>query len=60
LHFKLETAKDKVISFVDPKNTKAMAKARHYLSALDEQLRACDETDEMIRMLNSPFPRRRQ
>lgn len=50
--------KDRVMSFVDPNNTSAMAKASHYLDALDVQLRGCDETDDMIRMLNSPFGRR--
>jgi hypothetical protein len=52
--------KEKVESLVDPANTAAQAKARHYLKALDEQLLACDKTDEAIHMLSKPFGRQAQ
>lgn len=47
--------KEKVRAFVDPGNKSAMAKANHYLEALEAQLQACDKTDELIRKLSSPF-----
>lgn len=47
--------KEKIESLVNPENTSAQAKARHYLNALDEQLIACDKTDEAIHMLSKPF-----
>ena len=40
--------KERVLSFVDPGNTSAMAKAKHYIAALDTQLQACDKTEEVI------------
>jgi hypothetical protein len=46
--------KEKIRSFVDPGNPDALAKANHYIEALNTQLRACDETDRVIRMLSSP------
>lgn len=46
--------KEKVSAFVDPSNKSAVSKAKHYLGALDTQLRGCDETDRVIRMLGSP------
>lgn len=46
--------KERVLSFVDPSNANAVAKAKHYISALDSQLEACDKTDEMISKLDSP------
>lgn len=46
--------KERVLSFVDPSNANAVAKAKHYISALDSQLEACDKTDEMINKLDSP------
>lgn len=52
--------REKVQSLVDPANTAAQAKARHYLKALDEQLLACDRTDEEIHMLSKPFGRQAQ
>ena len=50
--------KAKIEAFVDPSNATAQAKAGHYLRALDEQLLACDKTDEAIHMLSRPFPGR--
>lgn len=50
--------KEKVLAFVDPKNKSAVAKANHYIDALDAQLRGCDETESMIRMMNLPVGRR--
>lgn len=52
--------KDKVMSFVDPSNARAVTKATHYIDALDAQLSTCDETDRMIHMLNLPLGRRAQ
>jgi hypothetical protein len=49
--------KDRIESFISPANAQAQAKAGHYLKALDEQLLACDKTDEAIRMLCKPFGR---
>jgi hypothetical protein len=46
--------KERVLSFVDPSTASAVAKAKHYLSALDSQLDACDRTDEVINKLDSP------
>lgn len=43
--------KENILSFVDPANKSAVAKANHYLEALDAQLRACDETERVVRML---------
>ena len=48
-----------VMEFVDTSNPDAVRKAKHYIAALDAQLLVCDETDEMIDMLNSPLPRQR-
>lgn len=49
--------KAKIAALVEPSNVAAQAKAKHYLRALDEQLLACDKTDEAINMLSRPFPR---
>lgn len=46
--------KESVLSFVAPGNASAVAKAKHYISALDLQLAACDKTDEMINKLDTP------
>lgn len=46
--------KDRVWSFVGQANSSAVSKANHYIAALDVQLQACDKTDEVIRMLDSP------
>jgi hypothetical protein len=55
LRYKLLRMKERVWSFVDRSNPKAVSKANHYIAALDAQLRVCDETDEVIRMLASPI-----
>jgi hypothetical protein len=47
-----------VLSFVDKSNLKAVTKAEHYVQALDEQLDACDWTDELLDALKQPFLRR--
>lgn len=54
----IRTLKERVQARVDPSNPKAVAKVQHYLSMLDDQLDACDRTDEMIDLLCEPFPRR--
>jgi hypothetical protein len=48
--------KAKIEDLVDPTNAAAKDKAKHYLGALDEQLLACDKTDEAIHFLTVPFP----
>jgi len=53
------TLKERVLYYVDSSNPRAMAKAQHYLRALDAQLIACDRTDEMITALCAPLPLRR-
>ena len=53
------TLKERVLYYVDRSNPRAMAKAKHYLHALDVQLSVCDRTDEMITTLCSPLTLRR-
>lgn len=48
-----------VNSHVDSANADAVRKANHYIEALNNQLAACDRTDEVIAMLASPFPAHR-
>lgn len=55
----LRNFKERVNSLVDTSNASAVSKAEHYIAALDDQLRMCDETDRMIDMLSAPFPARR-
>jgi hypothetical protein len=52
----LQTLKERVATFVDRSNPKAVSKAEHYQQALDAQLRVCDRVDEAIRQLSSPYP----
>lgn len=49
----------RVSDLVDRSNPRAVSKGEHYVAALDEQLGKCDEMDDMIDALNSPFPARR-
>lgn len=55
----IQTLKERVQARVDSSNPRAVAKVRHYLSMLDDQLDGCDRTDEMIDLLSQPFQRRR-
>jgi hypothetical protein len=55
----LRDMKDRVMSFVDKSNVRAVEKAAHYVQALDDQLRDCDFMDDAIGTLESPFPRQR-
>jgi hypothetical protein len=48
--------RDKVSALVDTANPKAVRKAEHYIGALNDQIRVCDKTDEMIDTLCTPFP----
>lgn len=48
--------KARVWSFVNQSDPRAVAKAKHYIAALDEQLAVCDNTDEVIETLLGPFP----
>lgn len=52
--------KERVRLFVDANNASALAKAAHYLAALDTQLQVCDKTDEFIETLERPFSSRRK
>ena len=52
----IEKLKERVMALVDRSNPNAVSKAEHYIVALDAQLEVCKRTDEMIDMLNSPFP----
>lgn len=54
----LRSLKERVLKYVDQGNPKAINKARHYVRALDTQLAACDQADEMIDLLCTPFPAR--
>lgn len=56
----LISLKERVMSYVDPENEKAMKKAKHYIAALDRQLTGCDDTDKMIDDLCRPFPAKRR
>ncbi len=58
LRSRLQSMKEKIAKFVDLSNHKAVTKSEHYVSALDEQLRVCDQTDEIIDALCRPFPDR--
>lgn len=49
----MKQAIDENIKTDDPK---VVRKAEHYKAALDDQLAECDRADEMIDMLDSPFP----
>lgn len=52
----IENLKNRVMALVDQSNPNVLSKADHYIAALDAQLEVCKRTDEMIDMLNSPFP----
>lgn len=52
----LADVKAKVGKFVDPSDSSAAGKLRHYVAALDRQMGVCDRTDEIIDRLASPFP----
>lgn len=54
----LQTVKERVESFVDTSNPNAMSKAEHYIKALNDQLRICDEIDEAITRLSASYPSR--
>ena len=54
----IKNLKECVMTFVDKSNPSAIRKSEHYIEALNTQLTVCDKTDEMINMLNSPFPSR--
>jgi hypothetical protein len=56
----LRDMKDRVMSFVDKSNARAVEKAAHYVQTLDDQLRECDFMDDAIKTLGSPFPAQRK
>ena len=55
----IENFKCQVSDLVDTSNPSAVSKAKHYISALDDQLQICDDTDESIDMLSQPYPAHR-
>jgi len=52
----IQRYKQTIESLVDQEKN-AQSKVRHYIKAINEQLLACDATDEAIRMLSKPFGR---
>ncbi len=52
----IRTIKERISKCPSSIDEKAKMKVSHYLAILDEQLLGCDKTDEVIEMLNSPFP----
>jgi len=55
---RLLNLKERVLQYVHPDNEPAMAKARHYIAALDAQLAVCDKTDAVIDRLDQPIGQR--
>ena len=49
--------KQKVLSHIEASVASAVRKSEHYIRALDEQLKTCDRTDEMIDSLQRPLGR---
>lgn len=49
--------KEAVMRYVDSDNERALRKARHYIAALDDQLKVCDGTDKFIDGLQRPLGR---
>lgn len=55
----IKTLKERLQLYLDKSNPKAVRKFEHYERALDAQLENCDVTDQMIDLLDSPFPAHR-
>lgn len=55
----LKAMKERIFEYADPSNDRAMHKINHYISSLDAQLRICENTDDVIARLMTPFPHRR-
>jgi hypothetical protein len=53
----LKKLKTKIMTFVDPADSSVVSKVNHYIRALDEQLKVCDRTDDIIDQLMKPFGR---
>jgi hypothetical protein len=47
--------KDAVSENIDPSDIKALSKGNHYIRMLDQQLVACDKTEEIIDRLSQPL-----
>ncbi len=58
LRKRIMTLIDKVTAGVEPSNTAALGKTRHYIAALVKQIEVCDQTDVMIDRLSQPIGRR--
>lgn len=54
----IQTIKERISKCQGSTDDKSKMKVNHYLAILDEQLLGCDKTDEVIELLNSPFPAR--
>ncbi len=52
--------KSRVLANANEGNPTAMKKIQHYVAVLDQQLAVCDEVDDDIDWLESPFPARRR
>lgn len=55
----IKTFIDGLRAHVQKSNSKAVRKFRHYEEALLEQLRKCDEVDDMLDKLSHPYPSER-
>jgi hypothetical protein len=53
----LERLKEGILRHVDKSDVSAVRKGEHYVRALDEQLKVCDKTDEVIDALQRPIGR---
>jgi hypothetical protein len=56
----IQMLKERVWSFVDPNDPKAVQKARHYIVALDAQLSVCDKLDDFLTKSESPAMMRKE
>lgn len=55
----IHTMKQAIDAHINIDDPKVVRKAEHYKAALDNQLAECDRADEVIDMLESPFPQGR-
>lgn len=53
----LHRLRARVMSFANAGDERAVRKTKHYISAIERQLRACDSTDQMIDAFLQPLPR---
>jgi hypothetical protein len=60
LRTNLTRMKHSVLALVDQANIEAVKKAEHYIRALDTQLAACDQTDDILTRLVTPIAQRKR